>query len=177
VHLLLGEPPAAAAIRTGVTPARHPRGLVTTAVLDTLLTAAAGNEDQATDHLEDALTAAMPWSLRRPFLAERGPLRPLLERRIEQGSAVPGFALDVLERMSDVPPAAAEARYRSIDPLTERERTVLRYLASTLSTAEIASDLYLSVNTVKTHQRSLYRKLGAASRRDAVQRARLLKLR
>ena len=61
----------------------------------------------------------------------------------------------MLERMSDVPPAAAEARHRSVDPLTERERTVLRYLASTLSTADIASELYLSVNTVKTHQRSL----------------------
>jgi LuxR family maltose regulon positive regulatory protein len=79
--------------------------------------------------------------------------------------------------MSDVPPAAAGARYKSVDPLTERERTVLRYLASTLSTAEIAGDLYLSVNTVKTHQRSLYRKLGVASRRDAVHRARLLQLR
>jgi len=176
VHLLLGDLSSAAAVRIGATPARHPRARVTAAVLDTLLAATAGNEDQATDHLEDALTAAMPWSLRRPFLTEPGPLRPLLERRIEQGSAVPEFALDVLERMSDVPPAA-EARYRSVDPLTERERTVLRYLASTLSTAEIAGDLYLSVNTVKTHQRSLYRKLGVASRRDAVHRARLLQLR
>jgi LuxR family maltose regulon positive regulatory protein len=160
-----------------VTPARHPRGRVETAVLDTLAAAAAGDEDQATHHIEDALAAAMPWSLRRPFLTEPGPLRPLLERRIEQGSAVPEFALDILERMSDVPPTAAEARYKSVDPLTERERTVLRYLASTLSTAEIASDLYLSVNTVKTHQRSLYRKLGVASRREAVHRARLLQLR
>jgi LuxR family maltose regulon positive regulatory protein len=115
--------------------------------------------------------------LRRPFLTEPGPLRPLLERRIENGSAVPEFALDLLERMSDGSAAAAEARYRSVDPLTERERTVLRYLASTLSTAEIARELYLSVNTVKTHQRSLYRKLGVASRRDAAHRARLLQLR
>ena len=79
--------------------------------------------------------------------------------------------------MSDGSPAAAQPRHTPIDPLTERERTVLRYLASTLSTAEIASELYLSVNTVKTHQRSLYRKLGVARRRDAVHQARLLQLR
>jgi LuxR family transcriptional regulator, maltose regulon positive regulatory protein len=119
----------------------------------------------------------MPWSLRRPFLSEPGPLRPLLDRLIDNGSAAPEFALDLLEQMSNVSPAAAQARHAPVDPLTERERTVLRYLASTLSTAEIASELYLSVNTVKTHQRTIYRKLGVARRRDAVQRARLLQLR
>ena len=177
VHLLLGDLPAAAAIRAAATPARDVRRRVGAAVLDTLLAAAAGDDDQAIHHIEDALTAAMPWSLRRPFLTEPGPLRPLLKRRIEDGSAAPEFALDLLERMSDVSPAAAQPRHTPIDPLTERERTVLRYLASTLSTAEIARELYLSVNTVKTHQRSLYRKLGVASRRDAVHRARLLQLR
>jgi len=54
-----------------------------------------------------------------------------------------------------------------IDPLTEREQTILRYLASSLSNTEIANELYLSVNTIKTHQRTIYRKLGAAGRRDA----------
>jgi LuxR family transcriptional regulator, maltose regulon positive regulatory protein len=175
VHLLLGDLPAAAAIRAGAVPAGHVRGRVTVAVLDALLAAAAGDEDRATDHVEDALAGAVPWSLRRPFLAEAGPLRPLLERRIDSGSAVPGFALDLLERMSDVSPAAAEARRALIDPLTERERTVLRYLASTLSNAEIASQLYVSVSTLKTHERALYRKLGATGRRDAVQRARQLR--
>jgi LuxR family transcriptional regulator, maltose regulon positive regulatory protein len=174
VHLLLGDLPAAAAIRASAAPAAHARGRVTTAVLDTLLAAEAGDENRATDRLEDALAAAAPWSLRRPFLAEAGPLRPLLERRIESGSAAPEFALDLLERMSDVSPAAAEARRTLIDPLTGRERTVLRYLASTLSNAEIAAELYVSVTTVKTHQRALYRKLGAGGRRDAVHRARVL---
>ena len=63
-----------------------------------------------------------------------------------------------------------------VEPLTERERTMLRYLASTLSNAEIAAELYVSVNTVKTHQRAVYRKLGADGRRDAVHRARSLHL-
>jgi LuxR family maltose regulon positive regulatory protein len=61
-------------------------------------------------------------------------------------------------------------------PFTDREQHVLRYLASTLSNAEIASELYLSVNTVKSHQRMVYRKLGADGRRDAVRRAKELRL-
>jgi DNA-binding NarL/FixJ family response regulator len=148
VHLLLGDLPTTAAIRASATPAVHVRGRVTTALLDTLLAAATGDEDRAIDRFEDALAAAS-WSLRRPFQAEAGTLRPLLERRIASGSAVREFALDLLERMSTGSPAPAEARRALIEPLTERESTVLRYLASTLSTAEIAAQLYVLVSTVK----------------------------
>ena len=56
-------------------------------------------------------------------------MRRLVERRIDGGSTVPAFALDLLERMTDDTPAAA-ARHAHVDPLTERERTVLRHLAS-----------------------------------------------
>ena len=58
--------------------------------------------------------------------------------------------------------------------LSERELTVLGYLPSNLSANEIASELVLSVHTVKTHMRSLYRKLGVHRRADAVERARKL---
>lgn len=61
-------------------------------------------------------------------------------------------------------------------PLSERELTVLRYLQSILSNAEIAAEMSISVNTVKTHVRSIYRKLDADTRRDAVRRARSLQL-
>src|SRR4029078_7016854 len=60
------------------------------------------------------------------------------------------------------------------EPLTSRELTVLRYLQSMMSTAEIAEVLYLSVNTVKTHVKSIYRKLRAGRRRHARERAREL---
>ena len=49
---------------------------------------------------------------------------------------------------------------------------VLRYLPTMYKAAEIAADLFVSVNTVKTHQQSIYRKLGVSTRRDAVDRAR-----
>ncbi len=62
------------------------------------------------------------------------------------------------------------------DPLTQRELTVLRLLATSMSTTEIADELCLSVNTVKTHLAAIYRKLPASRRRDAVLRARELEL-
>jgi len=62
------------------------------------------------------------------------------------------------------------------EPLTVREQTILRYLQSILSNVEIASELSLSVNTVKTHVRNIYRKLDATRRGDAVRRARELHL-
>ena len=60
--------------------------------------------------------------------------------------------------------------------LSERELAVLRLLPGEASLREIASTLYLSLNTVKTHSRSIYRKLGAASREQAVARGRELGL-
>jgi LuxR family transcriptional regulator, maltose regulon positive regulatory protein len=62
------------------------------------------------------------------------------------------------------------------EQLSDRELEVLRRTAAMYSTEEIAGELFISVNTVKTHLKSIYRKLGAAGRRDAVGRARQLKL-
>ncbi len=59
-----------------------------------------------------------------------------------------------------------------VEPLTSSETRVLRYLATHLSTRDIAAELCVSANTVKTHQRHLYGKLGAHSRREAVHCAR-----
>ena len=78
--------------------------------------------------------------------------------------AIPALALEGVD-------AAAPA-----EALTEREMTVLRYLQGMMSTAEIASVLFVSINTVKTHIKSIYRKLGAGRRREAVERAHQLHL-
>jgi len=68
-------------------------------------------------------------------------------------------------------------RVALVEPLTDREVVVLRYMTSRLTTSEIASELYISVNTVRTHTKAVYRKLGVASRQDAVAEAHRLGIR
>jgi LuxR family maltose regulon positive regulatory protein len=63
-----------------------------------------------------------------------------------------------------------------VERLSEREREVLAHASGLLSTAEIATEMYLSVNTVKTHLKSIYRKLSATHRGEAIRRARQLQL-
>jgi LuxR family transcriptional regulator, maltose regulon positive regulatory protein len=83
-------------------------------------------------------------------------------------------AVNLLVRAGRPGPPARPAR--PSEPLTHGETRVLRYLPSNLSAREIADELYLSMNTVKTHQRHLYRKLEARTRTQAVERARALGL-
>ena len=71
---------------------------------------------------------------------------------------------------------AAPAAPMVVERLSAREREVLTHASGMLSTAEIAAEMFLSVNTVKTHFRSIYRKLSATHRNEAVRRARQLEL-
>jgi len=59
-----------------------------------------------------------------------------------------------------------------VEPLSEREREVLEHVSAMESTAEIAAEMYISVNTVKTHLKSINRKLAVSHRGQAVRRAR-----
>ncbi|MER6531478.1 LuxR C-terminal-related transcriptional regulator [Streptomyces sp. NPDC001508] len=115
-----------------------------------------------------ALREAYRERLRRPF-RETGPwLRPLLATAPAHDwlAAGGGGAHDEPGRR----PAPV------VEELSPRERDVLRRLAQLMSTEEIAADLYVSVNTVKTHLKSVYRKLSVNRRADAVRRARALRL-
>jgi LuxR family transcriptional regulator, maltose regulon positive regulatory protein len=85
-------------------------------------------------------------------------------------------ALGDLEAAAAGPASAPGKPADHLEALTHGETRVLHYLPTNLSAREIAGELYLSVNTVKTHQRHLYRKLGARSRTQAVERARALGL-
>jgi len=78
-------------------------------------------------------------------------------------------AEESLERAERTVPA-------EVEPLSHAETRVLRYLPTKLSAPEIADQLYLSVNTVKTHMRHLYDKLGVHRRHEAVEQARALGL-
>jgi LuxR family maltose regulon positive regulatory protein len=92
----------------------------------------------------------------------------------------PGMLGELLartERSLQLAPVPAAAPVLPADfELSERELTILRLLASELSQREIGAELYVSFNTVKTHTRSIFRKLGVASRADAVARGRELGL-
>jgi LuxR family maltose regulon positive regulatory protein len=76
-----------------------------------------------------------------------------------------------LDRLEQQLPDRPRTPKDSTGPLTEREEAVLRLLRSTLSLREIGQELFLSTNTIKTHTRAIYRKLGATTRAEAVERA------
>lgn len=75
---------------------------------------------------------------------------------------------------ADEPRALRPSKFQR--PLTERESDVLRYLPTRLSTVDIAATLRISPNTVKTHLKSIYQKLGARSRNEAIVKAARLHL-
>jgi LuxR family maltose regulon positive regulatory protein len=122
----------------------------------------------------DAIDLAHPEGLIRPFL-DAGPRAAALIRRHRHVTA---RHLDFTGRLL---PATAPTRGEpSAQPLperlSERELIVLRYLPTMLKAAEIAQDLFVTVNTVKSHLRAIYRKLDVTTRRAAVDRARELNL-
>jgi len=144
-------------------------------VLAALAARRAGEHGRAARDLEVALGLADAEGFRRVFTRGGTDLRDLLAAHLDAGTA--HWPL-VAELVATMPPAAGDPA-RSAETgerLTERELTVLRYLQSMLSTVEIAGELSLSVNTVKTHVRNIYRKLAAKRRREAVRRGRELRL-
>jgi LuxR family maltose regulon positive regulatory protein len=90
--------------------------------------------------------------------------------------AVPGRAIAASPSPISGVTAGGVEQAGELEHLSDRERAVLSYLPTMLTTSEIASEMYLSVNTVKTHLKSIYRKLDVTRRRDAVRRARELRL-
>jgi LuxR family maltose regulon positive regulatory protein len=137
--------------------------------------AAMGDRVEAGRCLDRALMIAESEGIRRPFTEMGATAWELLAHYVPADSGHRDLAERLVSDLST--PAARAVRPASLDePLTSRELTVLRYLQSMMSTAEIAEVLYLSVNTVKTHLKSIYRKLGTGRRRDAVERARELQL-
>ncbi|RLK12031.1 LuxR family maltose regulon positive regulatory protein [Micromonospora sp. M71_S20] len=148
------------------------------AVLDAVLAGRAGDDRRAGRLLERALDLAGPEGFRRAFTRAEPGVRDLLAAHLDAGTAHWPMVSELV-RGADAPAerAPAERGTGALDePLTERELTILRYLQSILSNVEIAAELSLSVNTVKTHVRNIYRKLDATRRREAVRRARSLHL-
>ncbi|MBN2113635.1 MAG: tetratricopeptide repeat protein [Acidimicrobiia bacterium] len=109
----------------------------------------------------------------RVFLDEGEPLTALLRRGVGEG-VLPSYAKTVLAASGSSPPRRVVPGLS--DPLTERERRVLRFLAGTLTVPEMARELYVAPSTVRSHLKSIYRKLGVHRRAAAVERSRDLGL-
>ncbi|PZG03546.1 helix-turn-helix transcriptional regulator, partial [Micromonospora craterilacus] len=182
VELRAGDPRAAARLLpdwTAASAADWPLPVrLDAALLDALLAARGGDDRRAGRTLESALDLAAPDGYRRPFIRAEPGLRDVIAAHLDAGTAHWPMVSDLV-RTVDVPPERGTAGAPVVplgEPLTERELTILRYLQSILSNVEIAGELSVSVNTIKTHVRNIYRKLDATRRRDAVRRARELHL-
>ena len=137
---------------------------------------ALGDEEAALGALEAALALAEPEAVRRPFLDGGGAIRDLLAAHLRRSNSHRWLAAELAASLDGRTAADGIAPAELLEALSDREAEVLRYLPTIMSNADIASELFVSVNTVKTHVKSIYRKLGATRRQDAVRRARQLRL-
>jgi LuxR family transcriptional regulator, maltose regulon positive regulatory protein len=144
--------------------------------IDAIARDAVHDEDGAMRALERALDLAEPRGY-SGILARYGPpLRSLLRRRVERGTGHRALAAHLLSTLDASSAAERAAPIALLEPLSDRELAVLRFLPTMMSNAEIASEMFVSVNTVKTHLKHVYRKLDVTGRRDCVRRARELRL-
>jgi len=141
-------------------------------LLEAIARDALGDAGAARRALERALDLAKPDGLLFPFLLNPAP--GLLDRHRRLGTAHAALISQILAK--GVSGGLGGPVPRLTEPLSESEIRVLRYLPTKLSAPEIADQLYLSVNTVKTHMRHVYDKLGAHRRHEAVEQARALGL-
>ncbi len=126
--------------------------------------------------IEQALSLAEPDGAYRVFLDGGPAVRSAMTVLVPPTSGSAGFAGRVLERFDGQVPRHAAGPGQGEPPLTSSELAVLRFLPSHMTNQEIAEALFLSINTVKTHLRSAYRKLGVANRRQAIATGRRLDL-
>jgi LuxR family maltose regulon positive regulatory protein len=124
--------------------------------------------------LERALTLAEPQGYVRVFVDEGPSMAVLLEAAAKKGIA-PNYVRQLLAALGKAQ-ERAPVNQPLVEPLSERELEVLRLLATDLGGPEIASELVVSLNTVRTHTKNIYAKLGVNNRRAAVTRAEELDL-
>jgi LuxR family maltose regulon positive regulatory protein len=150
-----------------------PRAVVERLMWQAVVADLGGERREARQHMSAAASAAEREGLRRVFL-DAGPdaLRHL--RAIHERSPTP-FLRSIVDR-EPILTVRVHGVADLVEPLTDRELAVLSYLPTRLSNADIARRLYVSVNTVKTHLKHIYRKLDAANRTAAIERAESLGL-
>ena len=148
----------------------HLRTRIEAMILSAIAADRLGDHALALASLQRALDLAAPADLRAPFLAYSELLAGMIDRYSWQLAGSSAYAAELVD---DLHPEELPV---FVEPLTSRELAVLEYLPTMMTNTEIARHLLVSVNTVKTHLKSVYRKLGVERRRDAVVLAKQLEI-
>jgi LuxR family maltose regulon positive regulatory protein len=179
IRLAAGDPERAidalAPVIEGVAPMIHcPSAMTEAQLLDAVATEQLGSRRGAEESLERALELAEPEGIVLPFVLV--PVRDILERVDPHRTAHATLRQTVLDVLAGASPQRTRDAVAPLEELSEAEVRVVRYLPSNLRAPEIAAELFLSTNTIRTHLRHIYAKLGAHGRAEAVARARELGL-
>jgi LuxR family transcriptional regulator, maltose regulon positive regulatory protein len=202
VYLAQGDPSAALAVLGPLRQQMEAKGwadeLLKVMVLQMIALHAYGEKDKAVQLLSEALALAEPGGFVRIFVDEGEAMRSLIEKQsrnrdhplsgymdellaaFAQPVAAPKMAApkSALNRQNSgsIGPEVRPAKNMLVEPLSERELEVLRLLRSDLSGPEIAGQLIVSLNTLRTHTKNIFNKLGVNNRRAAIRRAEELDL-
>ncbi|MBV9533839.1 MAG: hypothetical protein JO321_00325 [Solirubrobacterales bacterium] len=179
IHLAEGEPRRAldvlAPVIDATAPTTHRPSAITEAqLLDAVAHERIGRHREAEASLECALELAEPEGIVLPFILV--PAQDLLDRLPRHHTAHPTLQQTILDVLAGSAPRPRDGPDGLIEELSEAELRVVRYLPSNLRAPEIAAELFVSTNTIRTHLRHIYAKLDAHGRADAVARARQLGL-
>jgi LuxR family maltose regulon positive regulatory protein len=180
ICLAEGDPGTALDLLPGVRDAPPPIGppaftLVESHLLAGIAHLSLGDRGAAAAATEAALAAAEPDRLIFPFaMTEAAELLDALPRHETAHAA---FLADIVDLLGGASASSTDrARRSQPEELRPSELRVLRYLPTNLTRPEIARELYVSINTINTHIRNIYSKLGARDRTSAIERARELRL-
>jgi LuxR family maltose regulon positive regulatory protein len=150
------------------------RSVIEILILQALAHQDRGDVPAALAPLERALTLAEPEGYVRIFVDEGAPIAMLLQNAAKRGAA-PTYIRQLLTAFGKADNGAPVEQVL-VDPLSERELEVLRLLGTDMSGPEIADTLMVSLNTLRTHTKNIYDKLGVNNRRAAIRRAEELNL-
>jgi LuxR family transcriptional regulator, maltose regulon positive regulatory protein len=147
-------------------------------LVDAQLSYTSGDRPRGRRSLASALRLAEPEQLRLPFVLERSWIGPVLRHDPDLAHAHQCLLAPTLGHDQIPAPRAApeQAASPAVEPLSEREREVLRHVSRMLTSPEVASEMHISTHTVKTHIQNICRKLAVTRRGEAVRRARQLGL-
>ena len=173
---------ALAPVLSGATPVPPTTWLAHAWLLEAIARDALGDPAAARDAMRRALDTAEPDRALTAFLLHP-PAWELFDRYAPDRSEQAAMVAEIRSQLAMEPKLGAHGgsprladSFGLVDPLSQSEIRMLRYLATNLSTPEIARELSLSVHTIRTHIRHLFAKLGAHGRTEAVARARALGL-